>query len=53
MIYGSIWAHMAPYGWPEVKKQRGNVKIIISDSDLFRGVCPGDWEPREIQLMEA
>ncbi len=43
MIYGSMWAHMGPYGWPEVKqKQRGQVQLIISDGDFFLGLCPGD-----------
>ena len=37
-MYGSIWAHMGPYGWPEVKI------IIISDCDFLRGLCPGDKE---------
>ena len=46
MIYGSIRVHMGPYGpiqygWPEVK-QKEKEKNKISDSDFFRGLCPGD-----------
>ena len=32
-----------PYGRPEVKKQRENVKILISDGDFFLVLCPGDF----------
>ena len=36
IIYGSVWAHMGPYGWPEVNKNNvNNVKIIIRDSDFL------------------
>ena len=55
MIYGSIWAHMAhtgPYGWPEVKKNNvEKVKIIISDSDLFLGLCRGDPQDHVVALQ--
>ena len=36
MIYGSIWVARGE------KSNVKNVKIIISDSDFFRGLCPGD-----------
>ena len=46
MIYGSIRVHMGPYGpiWVArgEKSNVNNVKIIISDSDFFRGLCRGD-----------
>ena len=43
--YGPIWAHMGPYGWPEVKRRHvENVKIIISDRDFFLGLCQGDLQ---------
>ena len=46
MIYGSIRVHMDPYGpiWVArgEKNNVKNVKIINSDSDFFRGLCPGD-----------
>ena len=42
MIYGSIRAHVGPYGWPDVNKNNvNNVKIIINDSNFFLGLCPG------------
>ena len=41
MIYGSIRAHVGPYGWPEVKNNVGKVKIIISDGDFFWGYVRG------------
>ena len=34
--YNYIRVHTAPYGWPEVKKQRiKNENKIISDGDFF------------------
>ena len=40
-----MWARVGPYGPTRVargeKRNVKKVKIIISDSDLFRGLCPG------------
>ena len=51
MIYGSIRVHMGPQGPVWVARgEKGNVenvKIIISDSDFFQGLCPGDTLQRQ------
>ena len=46
MIYGSMWVHVGPCGPIWVARGEKNnvkkVKIMISDSDFFLGLCQGD-----------
>ena len=41
MVYGSIWVHIGPYGWPEVKTTTGTSKQQITVIRVFSGVVSG------------
>ena len=51
MIYGSIWAHMGPYGWPEMKKQREKGEHNYLCQRLFtRAMSGGFWPTTYIYI---